>query len=339
MSGGWRALDLRCPRCRGLLHETGAGEPELRCEPCHRVYPVVCDIPDLRVFDDPYIAAADDRAKGRRIAERAADTDLAGLLAWYYANTPAVPPADAQRYIRGMLGAAARSAAMLAAWDEGRAAGGGRVLLDLGCGTASLLVAARQGGRCAAAVGVDIAFRWLVVARKRLEEAGVGAPLVCACAEALPFGDARFDVVAAESTLEVVEDQRAALAEARRTLRTGGRLYLTTPNRLSLGPDPHLGVPAGGWWPPALLAWAARRRGAVPPRRRLLSWRALRRSVGRAGFRVERLFPPPAPPGLRHGSRALALAAGAYDVMARTPVVRLPLLLVGPLLALTAERP
>lgn len=47
---------LVCPKCKGslvLVHE-GAG---LKCERCHRVYPIVADIPILRedeaIIEDP----------------------------------------------------------------------------------------------------------------------------------------------------------------------------------------------------------------------------------------------------------------------------------------------
>ena len=62
--------------------------------------------------------------------------------------------------------------------------------LDVGTGTADLaVVVAGQGIR---AVGVDIALRWLVVARRRAELAGVDIDLICCNAEHLPFADGTF---------------------------------------------------------------------------------------------------------------------------------------------------
>ncbi len=333
-----RALGLCCPYCRGDLAESGDAEPELECGGCRRRYPVVAGIPDLRIFDDPYIDAAADRAKARLVAGRLGETDLAGLLSFYYGMTDVVPPAHARRYTAGLLTAGDRAAGALDEWaSESGAPLEGR-LLDLGCGTAPLLAAA--AARCESVAGVDIAMRWLVVARQRLLEARVSAPLVCACAEALPFRDAAFDVVAGESVLEVVEDQRRAAAEAYRVLRPGGRLWLTTPNRRSLGPDPHIGVPAGGWWPNALLRAWARVRGAVPPRRHLLSAGELDRLAAEAGFTRRRVFVP----GISAGQRArlrgpMRAAAGAYSAMRGLRPARAVLRLIGPLLGLTAERP
>lgn len=48
---------------------------------------------------------------------------------------------------------------------------------------------------------------------------------------ALPFPDASFDVLASFQVIEHVEQEADFLREARRVLRPGGRLYLTTPNR------------------------------------------------------------------------------------------------------------
>lgn len=50
----------------------------------------------------------------------------------------------------------------------------------------------------------------------------------------LPFVDARFDVVVSTEGLEHLEHAFGFLREARRVLRPGGRLLLTTPNTLSL---------------------------------------------------------------------------------------------------------
>ena len=73
---------------------------------------------------------------------------------------------------------------------------------------------------------MDIAFRWLIVARKRLEEAGVSVPLVCACAEALPFRDGTFDTVVASLVFCSVPEPARGLAEVKRVLRAGGRLRM-----------------------------------------------------------------------------------------------------------------
>jgi len=111
-------------------------------------------------------------------------------------------------------------------------------LLDIGSGTGGLLLAA--SGRGDRVVGVDIAMRWLQVSRRRFMDAGVDPPpLVCACAEALPFREGAFDRVTSVSTLEFTRDARAAVHEAARVLKEDGTHLVTSVNRHSLAYDPY----------------------------------------------------------------------------------------------------
>jgi SAM-dependent methyltransferase len=96
-------------------------------------------------------------------------------------------------------------------------------LLDVGCGDARF---AADAARCAETVGVDVSRRALGFARRLAN----GVRLVACGAEALPLPSNTFDVV---TLLDVIEhlrddDERRALAEARRVLRPGGRLVMST---------------------------------------------------------------------------------------------------------------
>jgi SAM-dependent methyltransferase len=53
---------------------------------------------------------------------------------------------------------------------------------------------------------------------------------------ALPFGDATYGAVVSLQTIEHLWDQVGFVAECRRVLRPGGRLILSTPNRLTFPP-------------------------------------------------------------------------------------------------------
>ncbi len=335
-----KGIEICCPYCKGDLEEAGdSKKKELHCLLCRRRFPVLLGIPDLRIFSDPYIEAEADRAKGSLVATRIDDLGFSELVDFYYSITSVVPRNHACQYKRGLMAGVARSEAAFLNWEAVTKMNGqpATTLLDIGCGTAPLLVAAAR--RFPRLVGVDIAFRWLVVAKKRLAEAGLDIPLICACAEALPFPDGSFDRVVADSTLEHVRDQQMALAECNRVMQPAGYLFVSTPNRYSLGPDPHVGIWAGGMLPERWVASYVRRRGGIPPKRRLLSARSLPKLIGEAGFGTPKLMLPrvPVEQGNQFG-RGTRLMIGMYHFAKRTPVCRGLLHWIGPQLHAVAHK-
>jgi SAM-dependent methyltransferase len=105
--------------------------------------------------------------------------------------------------------------------------------LDLGCGDGRLTVdldAAELTAADVSAVALGRAHDRLPEAR--LVELEPDAPL--------PFGDGQFDLILLAETLEHVRDVQLLMSEARRVLRPGGTLALTTPATRSLmrPPDP-----------------------------------------------------------------------------------------------------
>jgi len=337
----FKGVEICCPCCKGDLRETTRETRQLVCESCGRDFPVILDIPDLRVFPDPYIEIEADHAKGLQLSARFDELDFAALVDFYYSITSAVPKEDARRYTRGLLGGAARARASLDTWEK--TAGNGhklpanRRLLEIGCGTAPLLVAAAS--RFDQVVGVDIAFRWLVVAKKRLADERVDLPLICACAEALPFPDEAFDRVVADSVLEHVRDQEKALAQCHRVLTPNGRLFVSTPNRFSLGPDPQVGIWGGGILPERWLASYVERQGGIPPKRRLLSARSLSALIRRAGFGAPRVMLPDIANGQRdYFGKGMQMMIDVYQTAKRLPVSRQCLELIGPVLHAVAEK-
>jgi ubiquinone/menaquinone biosynthesis C-methylase UbiE len=103
--------------------------------------------------------------------------------------------------------------------------GPGDTVLDLGCGAGEFSAALLGAG--AAPIAVDVAAEALRRARERVP--GLDARLWLA-GEPLPVEDNAADVVWAGDVVEHVVDVAPWLSEARRVLRPGGTLLLTTPD-------------------------------------------------------------------------------------------------------------
>ncbi|HWH43404.1 MAG TPA: methyltransferase domain-containing protein [Thermoleophilaceae bacterium] len=104
----------------------------------------------------------------------------------------------------------------------------GERVLDIGAGPGFLAVAmAAAVGPRGSVDGVDVSESMIALARRRSPEPH-SAPLAFRLGDALalPFPDECFDVVVSTQVYEYVEDIQAALAEARRVLRPGGRLLV-----------------------------------------------------------------------------------------------------------------
>jgi ubiquinone/menaquinone biosynthesis C-methylase UbiE len=151
-----------------------------------------------------------------------------------------------------------------------RALGPAGDALDLGAGDGRL--------------SVEIAAERLVLAdASPLALARAGRRLPDARAEALvpdeplPFGDSAFDVVVCVNVLNHVRDVQLLLSEARRVLRSGGRLAVATPAH---GRATGLSILARGF---------ERRFDPLSPHLRFLTRRSLSRLLDEMGFEVESL--------------------------------------------------
>ncbi|MGQ9553147.1 MAG: class I SAM-dependent methyltransferase [Anaerolineae bacterium] len=97
-------------------------------------------------------------------------------------------------------------------------------MLDIGCGVGVYLRRFRQEG--ITSFGMD-------VEPGNLHEAvAEGLPIALAVGEALPFADEAFGTVLLHEVIEHFEDDAAALREALRVTRPGGRVFIFAPNRL-----------------------------------------------------------------------------------------------------------
>jgi len=116
----------------------------------------------------------------------------------------------------------------------------GQRVLDLGCGTGTLAIAARRAQPCAEVHGVDADPAMLGRARRKATAAAVDVAFTQARAEALPFADRTFDAVL--STLFFhhlpAAPKARAIGEVVRVLRPGGAVHVADwgrPTSLALG--------------------------------------------------------------------------------------------------------
>ncbi len=142
----------------------------------------------------------------------------------------------------------------------------GERMLEVGCGPGRYVALLAAMGYDV--VGVDpYEFEsWKDIAKERPVEFRSGIK-----AEALPFPDASFDHVACISAMLYFDDADAALAEMRRVLKPGGRLYIRTVNRNNMS-----------------RRW--RRENIDPAGKVYFDEAELREFLQRGGFQVERTF-------------------------------------------------
>lgn len=313
-----------CPQCRGAL---AVAAQIYHCDVCAREYPVVCGIPDFRLRPDPYIGMAEDRQKGELLWAAAQHRSFEQLLRHYYAITKEDPPDLAAHWIPHSLSEPVIAGMVLQAAGLSEA---GPELLDIGCSTGGMLIAAARPGH-RRVTGVDVAFRWLVVGQARLREAGVEAALVCANAESLPFPDGVFDVVTAQDSLEHFFDPLCAIGEGRRVSKPGAPSIWTTNNRYCPLPEPHVHLAGVGYLPRAWQApYVKMRRGDLHPYWiRMRSAGEWARLFAQGGYPEARVTPAPlfAP---HWGSTAAQRVLNAYNGLRTWPLARRALRIIGP---------
>lgn len=322
---------LRCPVCKGALSATDC---ELRCPACDKRYPIVLGIPDLRVYEDPLIPLQDDYRKGEKLQVQAERLGFADLVRYYWSlpTYPPTPPELRDRFIHHVLTDEYR----IEAYKD--KLGSGRAFLEVGCGTAALVEAVHD--RFQFAVACDVAFRWLIVARRRFQEAGLPVNPICCCADYLPFAGGSFDAVASVSLLEHLPEAGSAIREFGRVLDSRGSVFIWTSNRFSLAPEPHVRVWGVGFlprrWMPVYVNWRSR---LAYEKKRLLSCFELRRLLKRAGLRSMRFSLPAITRGDWEYLRGLErFAARVFSVAAAIPVLRGLLVVLSPVLLVVARR-
>jgi ubiquinone/menaquinone biosynthesis C-methylase UbiE len=101
----------------------------------------------------------------------------------------------------------------------------GQSVLDIGCGTGSLAIAAKQRvGSGGTVQGIDASPEMITRARRKARKGGVDVSFTNGVVEALPFPDGHFDAVLSTLMLHHLprEPRRQCAREMRRVLKPGG---------------------------------------------------------------------------------------------------------------------
>src|SRR5262249_40861463 len=111
---------------------------------------------------------------------------------------------------------------------EGAALRPGQKVLEVGCGTGSLLMEISQRHPGVELVGLDPDARALDRARRKGERAGLKVRLDRGFPDRLPYRDAEFDCVLSSFMFHHLggSDKARMLGEVRRVLKPGGSLHL-----------------------------------------------------------------------------------------------------------------
>jgi ubiquinone/menaquinone biosynthesis C-methylase UbiE len=105
----------------------------------------------------------------------------------------------------------------------------GESVLDVGCGTGTLAIAAKQRvGQAGLVCGVDASPEMIGRATKKARRANADVAFVEGVVEALPYPDAQFDVLLSTLMLHHLprKARRDLMREVRRVLKPGGRVLV-----------------------------------------------------------------------------------------------------------------
>jgi demethylmenaquinone methyltransferase/2-methoxy-6-polyprenyl-1,4-benzoquinol methylase/phosphoethanolamine N-methyltransferase len=101
----------------------------------------------------------------------------------------------------------------------------GEEVLDVGCGTGTLAIAAKQRVGAGQVRGIDASMEMIQVAKEKAGKHGTDIDFQIALIEAIPFPGASFDLVMSTLMIHHLPDslQEKGFREIRRVLKPGGR--------------------------------------------------------------------------------------------------------------------
>jgi SAM-dependent methyltransferase len=324
----------RCLKCRGELECTSS--ESVSCGTCGANYPAVDGIPDLRARDGTSTYADEDLEAARMLSADCRGASLDKVMD-KLCDRPENDDATRALRVRQILESPERLRSQFEGWLRPCLAPE-NLFLDVGCGSGGLLAEAATLGFSAA--GIDASMAMLVAAKHMIESHGGVARLACAYAEALPIADGSLGAVTMYDSIEHVSNVRETIDEARRVLKPGGYMAISTPNRFSLAAEPHVFLWGVGWLPrPLQVPYVHWRNGQDYSGTQLLSTWEMARELRRYPELQYELSVPQVPEEeITHFSARRASLARIYNKVARFRGSRRALLAVGPFFQVIAQR-
>ena len=283
---------LSCPDCKKeiVLKENEA----FYCPSCNRTYPIVCGIPDFRVFAPPYINIENDIKMARILDSKFDALDHESLIRFRMKlekeQSPTYPDDLLEAHTQFRLSDREKTGMFLKLLEGVKPQGnqGRNFGLDIGCGSGAGLLAISN--RCDMPVGVDILLTDIIIAKKLLQSEGIkNFFIACSCAEHLPFKDHTFSFAISRDVIEHVNKQINYLSEATRILKKGTSFVFNSPNRFMLGLEPHVKLKRVGFLPRKLQPLYVKIRKNETYLERLLSYSELTRMLNSLSLRYSLL--------------------------------------------------
>lgn len=266
---------------------------------------------------------------------------LEELLRHYWSRQTDVAPHLVERFVTGDLIGGHRASAVADQIEAsiGRPFPPDCHALEIGGGTGAL--GAELATRCSSVIITDISLAWLILARKRVRDMGLdNVMLIAATGDELPIEPGSVDLLVAADVIEHVPSAAAVIEHCYSALRATGALWLSTPNRFSLTPEPHVRLWGVGLLPRRLgRAYVRRFRRTHYDDINTLSLFALRRLAAGTGGNWDVMAPTITPP-VRATYRPLArYLIDTYHVCRRVPVLRHVVLVAAPLFHVVIQKP
>ncbi len=236
-----------CPACHGNLQDETS---HFACSACAKNFPIVCGVPDLRIQAAAWVDFENDRYRATIIENIVERCSVEDAIYDIFRNSRRFSHDKASFRVMQVYASMEMYSEQLDDWLLPALKAG--PVLDLGCGPGLLSVAAAKRGKSIA--GLDVSIEWLVVAKHLIGEHGDAPQLAAGLAEALPVKTDTLRTLVSLDVIEHVGDQQGYVNEIKRVLAPGGNFAISTPNRFSLSPEPHVGVWGVGFLPVPLQA-------------------------------------------------------------------------------------